>query len=218
VRGVVRPAANQLPVPAFSLMNAGRFLYQRRLFDVVKDLDGDIVECGVGMGATLLMWSELCYDEGRHRRIWGFDSFEGFPAPTVQDASPRNPQKGEWAISTVRTIRDMLVTSGLSEEWVRSHVTLVKGFFEDSLPKYTGDKIALLHLDVDLYQSYKVALEALYDRVQPGGVIAFDEYMGTFEHVDFPGAKQAIDEFCNRRGVTLQRDRAFGKYYAVKPT
>jgi len=164
----VTPAATT-PLPAFNLGNACRFLYQKRLMEMIRDMDGDIVECGVGAGQTFLYWAILTYDEGRNRRIWGFDSFEGFPEPTVEDTSPRSPKKGEWAVGSVQSTHDLLVASGLAAEWVRSRVTLVKGFFKDSLPKYTGSQIALLHIDADLYQSYKTSLELLYPKVCPGG-------------------------------------------------
>ena len=94
--------------------------------------------------------------------------------------------------------------------------TLVKGFFEESLLKYTGKQIALLHLDADLYESYKTSLELLYTKIPKGGVVAFDEYMGTFEHINFPGAKKAIDEFFGGRNYEIIRDQAFGKYYVIK--
>lgn len=203
--------------PTINLLNACRFLYQKRLMDIIRNLDGDIVECGVGVGQTLLYWAILAYDEGHNRRIWGFDSFEGFPEPGAEDASPRNPKKGEWAVGSIRSIQDLLLQSGLAAEWVRSHVTLIKGFFEESLPKYTGSKIVLLHIDADLYRSYKAALEILYPKVVRQGVVAFDEYMGTWEHYYFPGAKKAIDEFFSGLDVEILRDPAFGKYYIVKP-
>jgi hypothetical protein len=205
-----------LSAPLFNVRMGSQFLYQKRLFDQIRSLEGDIVECGVGHGKSFLSWCILCIDEGAHRKIWGFDSFEGFPAPTIEDRSPRNPQQGEWQGTSLAAMTSMLVNSGLSREWFFSNVTLVTGFFEESLPKYTGKNIALLHLDVDLYGSYKTALECLYPLVCSGGVIAFDEYMGTNEHYKFPGAKKAIDEFFANRPIKLQRDQVWGKYYIVK--
>ena len=171
VRGVNNQAipAAAISLPAFTLHNGCRFLYQKRVMDMIRDVDGDIVECGVGAGQTLLYWAILSYDEGRNRRIWGFDSFEGFPEPTVEDTSPRNPKKGEWTVGSVPSVVNLLRESGLDAEWIRSRVTLVKGFFEDSLPKYTGSQIALLHIDADLYHSYKTSLELLYPKVAGGG-------------------------------------------------
>jgi len=57
----------------------------------------------------------------------------------------------------------------------------------------------------------------LYDKVKPGGVIAFDEYMDGITHVNFPGAKMAIDEFFADRSFNLKRDKHYGKYYVMKP-
>lgn len=223
IKGAIRrirpapPSPASLPLPILSATTAGRFLYYRRLFAIAADCEGDVVECGVGKGQTLLMWAALAYDEAKHRQVWGFDSFEGFPLPTVEDTSPRNWRQGEWAVSTPNSIRELFVKAGYPTEWFRAHVTLVKGFFGESLTKYTGERIALLHLDVDLYESYRDCLMQLYDKVAPGGVIAFDEYMGTFEYINAPGGRQAIDEFLSARGVSVQRDPVFGKYYARKP-
>ncbi len=205
-----------IPLPDFNLSNAARLMYQERLYKIARQHPGDIIECGVGLGTTLLFWSYLVSQDGSRRKIWGFDSFEGFPEPSVEDTSPRNPKKGEWAQADLRGVNLLLKNSGLGGEWVRANVTLVKGFFEDSLPKYTGGDIALLHIDADLYQSYKTTLEALYDLVVAGGVIAFDEYMGSLEHYSFPGASKAIDEFFAGKNQTILRDRTFGKYYLIK--
>lgn len=113
----------------------------------------------------------------------------------------------------------MLLSAGFSYEWLRSNITLIKGFFEDSLSKYRGEKIALLHIDVDLYGSYKTVLETLYDQVQAGGIIAVDEYVDTFDVAKFPGAQKAIDEFLNSRNIasSFRRDASTGKYYFIKP-
>ncbi|MGE4159268.1 MAG: TylF/MycF/NovP-related O-methyltransferase [Planctomycetota bacterium] len=200
--------------PKITLATANELLYFRRLLDLVKGRAGDIVECGVGYGHSLVLWSALAQLE--HRKVWGFDSFEGFPEPHEKDKSPRNPQKGQFA-SDLKGVVKLLESSGLGTEFVRSQVTLVKGFFSETVGKYTGSGIALLHIDADLYQSYLDVLSVLYDKVIPGGVIVFDEYMNTYEHYKFPGAKKAIDEFFIPRAVPILRDEAHGGYYVIKP-
>ena len=212
-----RDEKKKLSIPAYTVLHTCRFLYQQRLFAEVNHLDGDIVECGVARGVTFIKWAMLIFDEAAHRRLWGFDSFEGFPDPTQEDDSIRGSQKGDLNVSTVVAIQELLISAGLPEQWVRAHVTLVRGFFSESLHKYTGEHIALLHIDVDLYQSYLDVLNQLYDKVLPGGIVAFDEYMNTLEHEKFPGAKQAIDEFFADKNVVMQRDVPSGKYYLVKP-
>lgn len=214
-----QPQPDHAPVTIkVSLGELNRFLYQKRMIERVDGISGDIVECGVGNGKTLMYWAFLVLDEGVKRNIWGFDSFEGFPEPSESDESPRKPQKGQWGNVSIQKVQNILLQSGVSAEFVRSQITLIKGFFENSLHKYTGENIALLHLDCDLYQSYLDTLNILYPKVVPGGVIALDEYMGTAEHANYPGAKKAIDEYFQKIPVDIVRDPKFGKYYIVKPT
>ena len=213
--------------PLASLHNTSMFLYQSRMFEKIQSLDGDIVECGVGIGQTLIGWLSLVWSYGQRRRVWGFDSFEGFPESTSEDKSYRDAQKGDfWALKGVIdgtnvTPLDIVVDSisnyGLTKEWLSSILTLIQGWFKDSLTHYDG-QIALLHIDADLYQSYRNVLEILGPKVVPGGLILFDEYLGTMEFFNFPGAKKAVDEyFAKTPGYScVQRDPYRGKYYVRK--
>ncbi len=188
-------------VPSFA-KSEPKYQYFKRLYDSVRHIEGTVVECGIGYGNSLCVLAGLAKGE---REVWGFDSFEGFPEPAPQDASPRNPQKGQWAVSTVQSITAKLMSFGLS-------AILIKGFFGDSLKEYTGDPIALLHLDGDLYQSYKDCLEQLYDKVADGGVILFDEY----NTVNFPGGTQAINEFFGERIKYIRYDSSANRYFIYK--
>jgi len=105
-----------------------------------------------------------------------------------------------------RVLRDGRVP----EDTIQNKVRLVKDFFDNTLPHYEGS-IAILHLDCDLYGSYKVALECLYENVVPGGVIMFDEY----ENATFPGARRAIDEFFADKEERVLKHH-LGKWFAVK--
>lgn len=201
-------------MPELNLAEATRFHYLADVFSQLRNVEGDVVECGVGWGRSLLYLSLLTRIENRGRRVWGFDSFEGFPEPTPEDASPRAPQKGEWKTDLL-SVQKLLARSGLDAVFVRSQITLVKGFFQESLMKYTGERIALLHADADLYESYKSIYDRLFEKVSPNGIIMFDEYMNTFEQAKWPGAKRAIDEFFLTR-AELRRDAGSGKYYAIK--
>lgn len=195
---------------------ANKFLYWQRLMNKIEKVDGDIVECGVGRGTTMLIINYLNRNQNRVPRVvWGFDSFEGFPEPTKQDTSKRNPKKGEWNVTSISGILKLLRDSGIDYTYTRKNVILIKGFFNKTLHKYTGKKIALLHLDGDLYQSYKDCLDALYPKVVKGGIIAFDEYVSTADLTDFPGAFQAIKEFLDEKKEKIQRDES-GKYYVIK--
>jgi len=197
-------------------LNISHYLYFERFFEHIKGIEGDIVECGVGYGDSFIMLSILAKREGIGRRVWGFDSFEGFPQPTAEDHSIRNPTKGEWK-SDLGLVRQRLLMAGLDEHFVNRQATLVKGFFEDSLHLFRGQHIALLHLDCDLYQSYKTCLETLFPLVQTNGIIAFDEYVNTMQLASFPGAQKAIDEYLGERLSLILSDKETGQYYLVKP-
>ncbi len=202
--------------PDFPLRTYSKVLYLKRMFDLVKDVKGDVVECGLAQGKTFLILGLLCREEMRGRKLWGFDSFEGFPQPSSLDESIRGSKKGDFGNTSVLAVQDLLIHSGLGKDFVDSQVTIIKGFFDASLSRYRGGPIAFLHLDVDLYDSYLACLKALYPNVAKGGVIMFDEYLGTGEYLNFPGAQKAIDEYLGPRVVWMERDLAAGKYFLIK--
>ena len=82
-------------------------------------------------------------------------------------------------------------------------VNIIKGLFEETVPKSKDQiwKIALLHLDGDWYESTKVCIETLYDKVEKGGYIVVDDYG------HWKGCKQAIDEFFKKRNITSKLNK-----------
>jgi len=182
------------------------------LLQKIEGIKGDIVECGVGWGRSLFLLSVLSglFDTQRH--IYGFDSFQGFPEPTIEDEPERyNIKKGRYSTNKDGVIR-YLLNSGIEYDFIDDNITLIEGFFSESLTRYNGDEIALLHLDVDLYQSYKETLVFFYPKVVRGGVIVFDEY---HKIERFSGAKDAIDEFFLGKENIL-RSTIIDRYYVIK--
>lgn len=205
--------------PTITFRNARKLLYLGRLADIVHNIPGDFVECGVGHGETLMYLATICCDRQRHRMLYGFDSFEGFPEPTAEDISKRMVQSGDrWGklddIEPLKILLDTFSLYDLPRQWLQSNILLVKGWFKDTISNYpTTGTIAMLHLDCDLYESYKVCLNGLWDRITVGGIIAVDEYRNTLERVAFPGAMKAIDEFIADKPVSMHRDEYYGKWY-----
>jgi macrocin-O-methyltransferase TylF-like protien len=172
-----------------------RLLYFERLLQRVEHVPGDIVECGVAQGESLGMLSAL---NRQQRSIWGFDSWEGLP----------EIRPGAFADATPKTVSATLRWFGVDGSGVR----LIKGWFSDTLPQYAG-RIALLHIDADLYEGYRDAL-TLWDRVMPDGIVALDEYQ---QEDLWPGAKRAVDEFLTQTPAQLERDARYGRYYLIRP-
>ena len=193
---------------AFHVLDIGNIihvLYWLQFFELVKDVPGSVVECGIGRGRSLLIHSVLnkllSWENGRPRSTYAFDSFEGFPEPRPEDNSFRNPKKGEWSHSpsgkyeyNIEFIYRVLSNAGLINP--HKEVSLVKGFFSETLSNYDGGPIAILHLDGDLYESYRDPLNILYEQVASGGVIVFDDFTTISSGEDrFPGGRKAVEEF-----------------------
>lgn len=195
-----------------------QLLYFQRLFKSTENVPGDIVECGVAWGVSLCQLAILVTESTVKRHIWGFDSWEGLPAQNKEDLASsqplyKNDSKGKLVISK-ETVWRNLRNSGLNEYFINDQITLVKGWFSDTLPKYRGSSIAFLHLDPDLYQSYKTALENLWPKVSVGGIASIDAYQYTEQ---LPGCRKAVDEyFSQRRDAMMHKDSLLDRYYIVK--
>ena len=198
-----------------------RVLYLSRLLDQVKDVEGDVCECGVKTGWSFAILASLVRGSAQQRHLWGFDTWKGLPPPRPEDYLSDSPMAYETEVSplfaaAVQDVRNELRFHGFSEDEIRSSVTLVQGLFADTLRHAPDGRVALVHIDADLYQSYKDALNLLWSRVSVGGLVAFDEYEAT---EDWPGARLAVDEFLAtlpERSYDLQMDQRSGKYFVVK--
>jgi hypothetical protein len=184
-----------------------QFEYFSEFFYMVKDIPGDVVEVGFGRGNSFMILLYLSKQFNRHTT--GFDSFEGFPVPTAEDKSIRNPQKGEWS---VRTLKEATEQVNLFGNFDPKNYKIVKGFLGLSLPKLMNTKrLALIHVDVDLYSSHKYALEYLFPMLSKGGLVIFDDY----GHEFWPGATLAVDEYFKGTQWQPQKHKS-GKYFILK--
>ena len=195
-----------------------RLLYFQGLFDLLEGVEGDVVECGVAGGESLAMLASLVRSSNMSRHIWGFDCWEGLPAPSNKDlASAKSiAAQGIFSHLGVENVLTTLRWYGFDDSEIKNEVTLAKGLFSETLPKYSGPHIALLHIDADLYNSYLDCLRCLWPKVGVSGIVAFDEYQATDE---WPGARQAVDEFFSQLApgsLKLTQDTLFNRYYGVK--
>jgi hypothetical protein len=217
IKTLVKRFANRLgyaiksPGVWYSDQQVARLIYFHKLLAKALLVEGSIVECGVGGGDSLILITRIMQEYPEKKRyIFAFDSFEGFPEVSQYD---KTGYAGycKWDLNFVsKNLRNFL-----SQAEVDS-IKFRKGFFFDTLPININDigQIAFLHIDVDLYQSYKDVLENLYDLVSIGGVICFDEFLD--QQDKWPGAILAIQEFFVDMGQEFLRDTAAGKYYIVK--
>lgn len=196
-------------VLAVTPKSVARLLYWQRLLTLAQPLPGVIVECGVGCGDSLVMIGSLAHAMQIRKPIIAFDSFQGLPRSTDEDGDYQRGREGMLAFSEPY-IRDLLKTQ-LGD---RHGIQLRAGWFDESLIGLPW-KIALLHLDCDLYASYRVCLERLTPLLLHGSVIAVDEYVT--ESLRWPGAQKAIDAWCAQQGWIIRTDDATGKCFIVVP-
>lgn len=148
----------------------------------------------------------LRMNKDKDRKIYGFDSFVGFPDPVSPDL-PGKARKGHYATS-YKFVEEFIYKFLGNKD----NLELVKGYVKDTLPEFK-EKIAFLHIDLDLCNAYKITLEELYPLVQKNGIIAFDEYQS---NIKLPGAKKALDEFLLKTGEKLIHSEIIDRYYLVK--
>jgi len=174
---------------------------------VRRDIPGDFVECGVWRGgssmAIALTLSRLGVSD---RRLWLYDTFGTMPPAGEHDRDYAGRAIAEGALDP---INNSAHTRGLTVSDVQTamswtgypagQVTYVEGLVEDTIPRTSPERIALLRLDTDWYESTRHELAELYPRLERGGVLIVDDYG------HFAGARKAVDEYFAGDPILLSR-------------
>ncbi len=196
-------------------------LYNAVLHTLRIGAPGDFVECGVWRGGSVMLMAETLAAAGvRDRLIYLYDTFDGMPPPSERDkdvsgvpaaaqlsAAPR-VEESVWAYASLEVVADNLRKTAYPIENFR----LVRGKVEDTLPRAAPERIALLRLDTDWYESTRCELEILYPRLHPGGVLIIDDYG------HWRGSKEAVDEYFSTQAqpILLHRVDYTGRV-GIKP-
>ena len=195
-------------------------LHHATKYVVAHDIPGDIVECGVWRGGSMLTVALTLLTLGvTDRDLHLFDTFTGMSEPTDRDvgvasrklASDMLKDSGRrsklWAEASLEDVR-----VGFEEiDYPSERVHFVPGLVEETIPDRAPEQISLLRLDTDWYESTKHELEHLYSRLSPGGVLIIDDY-GSWR-----GSKDATDEFLAATHEPLLLSRIGQGRAAVKP-
>jgi hypothetical protein len=196
------------------------------LFDLLNKSpnNGVVVECGVGTGFTLSVITKIS-----DKKIYAFDSFEGFPNQTSKHDHKNMPNvlkfnKWHYKLMTVDLVKQNLINNDIKAEDIEKKIVFRKGFFPNSFQGF-DEEISFLHLDVDLYNSYKDCLEFFYPKLKKGGIVTFDEY---YKDINIPsnkllkkgwdwrGANVAIDEYVEKSNLELLEHFTGYKYIIKK--
>lgn len=187
------------------------FLERYELYKVVKNVPGNILECGVGSGLGLMTFAHLCsIFEPYHyvRKIIGFDTFAGFAGITDKDRSSKaeHLKPGGLSFDSYDVLKEAIELFDLNR--ALGHIPkaeLVRGDISKTLPQYLDENpslvVSLLYLDLDLYKPTLDTLRNVIGRVPKSGVIAFDE----LNHPDYPGETLSVLETLGLKNLRLRR-------------
>jgi hypothetical protein len=174
-----------------------RFLAMYEIFKLILPVKGSIVECGVFKGFGVMSWAKLSTmlePENFTRRIYGFDTFAGFPSTSQEDANAVvMPEKGALCADSYDELQQLIAE--YDRDRFLGHmdkVHLIKGDVVETVPIFVEKNphlvVSLLFLDMDLYEPTKVAIEQMLPRMPKGSVLAFDE----LDNPMWPGETTAL--------------------------
>ena len=174
----------------WSLLQSMEYVFQ-------NNIEGELVESGVWKGGNLILFKKFLDEKKVKKKIYAYDTFEGQPEPGNFDykigyfkkvfAKKIYNQKKNWNKIELNNVKKNI----LSECGNIDNIIFIKGLVENTLNNVQNlpNKISILRLDTDFYESSKMELEILYPRLSYGGILIIDDY------ATWTGVKKAVDEF-----------------------
>jgi hypothetical protein len=188
---------------------------QACIADVLEqNVPGDFIETGVWRGGTTIFMRGMLKALGAsNRRVWVADSFQGLPEP---DAEKFPAEARAHASATMKTTYKHFAVSRSDVEanfkrfgLLDAQVCFLEGWFKDTLPTAPIERLAIIRLDGDYYESTMDALNSLYDKLSPGGYVVVDDYgedLWTY-------CRKAVNDFRRARGLTGELTKVDSKCY-----
>jgi hypothetical protein len=187
-----------------------RLLAMYEIFKLILPVKGSIIECGVYRGFSVMTWAKLSTilePENLTRRIYGFDTFNGFPTVSSEDETSAGlAASGDFQAASYEELLELIRV--YDRDRFLGHlpkVELIRGDAITTIPEFlqwnTHLLVSLLFLDFDLYEPTKIALEQFVPRMPKGAVIAFDE----LDNPIWPGETKALLDILPVNQLRLQR-------------
>ena len=200
----VQPYTMTSPERVLALCNAVDYITQNQIA-------GSIVECGVWRGGSMAAVARTLGGMNRSdRELWLYDTFDGMSEPSDQDVDLRGEmashlmevedrQNAEsvWCRSPLDEVRSVMEQTG----YPRNQIHYVVGKVEETLVERRPEKIAILRLDTDWYESTRVELEVLFPLMSPGGILIIDDYG------HWKGCRRAVDEYFAEHQIAMMLNR-----------
>jgi len=187
----------------------GKLLSHWEIYKEIVALPGAVVECGVYKGASLIRFATFraLLENNDARSIYGFDAFGLFPTEGVFGAADKAFIE-RFEVAGGGGISEADLDAALEGKGY-SNFSLIAGDVTRTIPPFLDRvphlRIALLHLDMDVYEPTRFCIERFLPHMTPGGLIVFDDYNAVED------ATRAADELCRLEGLKLQK----GTFYNV---
>lgn len=178
-------------------------LYQAVNYIQENNIEGDIVECGVWKGGSSMMAALSLSKKEHQRNLYLYDTFEGMNEPTENDinmigeAAENTWQGRDKCEAGIEEVKKNMASTAYSME----KTLYIAGMVEETIPKTIPNKIAILRLDTDWYESTYHELVHLFPKLVSGGVLIIDDY-GHWQ-----GAKKAVDEYFGKNKIRILLNR-----------
>jgi hypothetical protein len=187
-----------------------RFLARYEIFKQVLDVKGSVIECGVFRGFGVMSWaniSSILEPVNLTRRIYGFDTFEGFPVVSEKDKSQFNQVRvGDLQAECYDELNEIIKIYDNNRYLGHMRkVELIKGDVSGTIPDFLEHNkhlmVSLLYLDMDLYEPSKIAIQSFLPRMPKNAIIAFDE----LDNPIWPGETMALLESAGINRFEIKR-------------
>jgi O-methyltransferase len=186
------------PETAFTMIGINKINHLRKLCeDVIENkIPGDFIETGVWRGGScIFMNAILKYYSIKDKTVWVADSFEGLPKPNAEkypkDAGDVHHELSDHLAISLDSVKENFKKFDLLNEQVK----FLKGFFSETLPTAPIEKLSILRLDGDMYESTMDGLVNLYPKLSVGGYIIIDDW-------GLQACKDAINDYRAEHNIT----------------
>ena len=187
---------------------ANMFSFIHAVKNIVKNnVPGDIVECGVWKGGSMMVAARtLANLKISDRTLWLYDTYEGMTKPTEDDVSwhgedadktfkqlKTGDNSADWCHGPLEGVKQAVFSTGYDQAMFK----FIKGPVEETIPDNLPKQIAILRLDTDFYESTKHELKHLYPLLSRGGILIIDDY-GFWK-----GSRKAVDEYIRDNNLPI---------------
>lgn len=181
-------------------------MYKATEYIANNNIEGDIVECGVWKGGSIMI-SALTLNKLNcpQKKFYLYDTFKGMNKPSEKDGEraitkwriSEKEQINTWCYASLDEVKKNVFSIGYPEE----KFIFIEGEVEKTIPATIPEKISILRLDTDWYESTKHELQHLFPRLSYGGILIIDDY-GHWQ-----GARRAVDEYIKEKNIKIYLNR-----------